>query len=318
MIMIHASAWRIAVSLVLTFLGLAHESHASPEPLSSEIDRALDESLSRGGKITMEQKFEPLMKFGAAAIPGLIARYEQKQDRQRTDIVWILCHLGTPDARKFLKKIAGQREDKDAMDSAFIFYPEERIDEIMPAAVEAVARQFAGYRASERIQKSVKRDPKLARFIIEGLKNQPPAKYDNYQLGCVLASITGRSAWQFRAAEENESNRDLGGVIFWRKWWDRNKDKSQFDWLVEAYSESQKSTQQRADALQWLGSLYDRRSIPICLAALDDGNDGVRYYGVCALKKLEGDERGYLFETFKAEEQEIIARLKSKFADKAQ
>jgi hypothetical protein len=301
----------LGVGLGTAFWLLGQPCSAMPVAASAEIRAAIDESLNRVGRISDEQRFAPVMKFGAAAVPGVIERYAAVTGRQRDSPVVLLCHLGTPEARKFLKKIVGEMGDARGMDSIFMRYPMEHFDEIMSEAVEVEGAGIPCFFAGERAKEAVRRNPRLAGVIVAALKEQPPVEHYNFRIGSLLQEITGWSAWQFDGRAENDRNQNLGGVIFWRNWWSRNQDRTLYEWLVEAYRAHPESASQKSGALQCMSLLRDKRTVPICLEALDDADDGVRYWSVCVLKKIEGDQNGYTFEKFKAEERVVITRLKA-------
>ena len=308
---------RLLAGISGALLLLAHPCFSAPEGTAAEIKAAIDESLSRHGKISDEDRYAPVMKFGADAVPGVIERYGQVTGREREEIAKLLCYLGTPDARKFLKQIVGEKETtKEVMDKIFTFYPKDHFDEILSEAVQVVGAGIPCFFAGERAKEAVRRYPKLAGAIVAALKEQPPDKHSNFRVGSLLAEVTGWSAWQFDAQKENESNSDLGDTTFWRKWWNRNKDRTLFDWLVEAYRAHPKSASQKASALQYMSLLNDPRLAPIYFEALDDADEGVRYWSVCGFKKLEGDNGGYTFEQFKTEQGAMIGRLKKDWSAK--
>jgi hypothetical protein len=192
-------------------------------------------------------------------------------------------------------------------------YPVEGEDGITGLLVDLLAVQHHGYHASERLRGMILREPRRAGILVRALRDDGQRAERDYAIGEVLAHVSGYSntwcVWVPPGEEPVVFRND-----FWRAWWRRNSGREVFDWQVETLCSDPKNSARKKQALQVLGHLGDRRAKCHFVAALDDDSDGVRYWAVVGLRKLDGtyDRGGYKWETYKEEEQQVIQELKQR------
>lgn len=284
---------------------------------SVRIENDVDRMLSvMGGKFDLQPHEDRIAQHGAVAVPILIRKYGIAAEDKRWALVACLCKLPTDESRMFLAKVIREHTDRKSTPYAISQYPIEHEAEIAEVLIEILPVHHHGYEASERLRMMIFRNPSATGQLIKGLGDEASAAIRNQRLYDILEHVSGyaNSTLSSRGLK-NEPDPDSQNK-FWQAWWVRNNGKEVFEWLHEALY--WKHGGMRDYALQILGTLNDRRAIPVFIEALDDRVYGVRYWAVVGLRKLDETypPGGYLSETFKVEERDIIAELKARFGKK--
>lgn len=297
------------VLVVATHPCIAEDLSTDRTRIEEDVDRMLS---AMQGKFSLQPHADRIAEHGDAAVPVLVDKHGEVAEEKRWALVACLCRLPTPESRKFLMAVIQQHADRKSTSYAIRHYPIQHDGDIVEILIEILPVQYHGYDASERLRTMLFREPAMAGKLVEALVDDASSVPKNRKLHDILAHVSGYAyAWPNRTPDGKITPESENG--FWRDWWKKNQKKEVFDWLIEALYLDKGG--RRSHALQILGILNDRRAIPHLVSALDDKEYGVRYWAVVGLKKIEGTNppSGYLSETFKAEEEQVIAELKTRF-----
>ncbi len=252
-----------------------------------------------------------VVKYGDAIVPLLIEKYKVLEDEKCYLMITCLCKISSERALKFVRQVIQEHDKRLSVGCAIREYPHEREDDIIQSLIELLNVEYVEYYASERLEKMIIRNSCRAVFLINALDDKKTVEY-NGKLGNILGLVSG-----YRQTETSYTPPGQDQVLFynkfWRDWWNRNRDKEVFEWLIEAINTE--NVARKAYALQIMGTLMDQRAAPYFVASLDDKSENVRFWAVVGLRELDGTypSTGYSWETFKNEEEEIIDFLKHKF-----
>ena len=306
----HTMKARLVELSIAFFLGSLPVVAATPEDIESDITNLL----SLHGKVSIQTRrscFEKVVAHREDAVPALIHRYGTSGAVDKPPIVECLCAIATDKSLAFVTDILRRHEDKYATWCAIRCYPVEREAEITPTLVSLLAVQDYGWNAQERLLEIMRRKPRQAEALVKALRDEAGLEKVDYSIWDVLQQVSGYG-YEWGGWSPPGTNPLAYRKTFWKEWWERNKDRQFFDWQVEALP--------RAQALQNMGALKDRKAIPYFLKALDSPSQGVRYWAVIGLQKLDGTHNpsGYIFEKYVAEERVVIERLRKKYNDQVQ
>ncbi len=300
----------IIVYAINAFTLLAHSQDIVNE---TEINKAIDYMLDGlGQKIDMQPRINEVVKYGNPAVPLLIKKYKELEDRKCWQIISCLCKISSGSSLEFIRKILKEHRKRWSTSCAISNYPINKENEIIQILIDLVKDKIYTYDASERLKEIIVRNPKASGDLVAALKDDDNLWEYYYNLGEILAWVSGYSnTWVVwvPAGENPTTFRNK----FWREWWNRNKEKEVFEWLLETIATDNSS--RKAQGLQMMVFLNDKRAIPYFLNALDNNSESIRYWAVVGLKKLNNTapESGYKWEDFKQEEVEIIKILKDKY-----
>jgi len=309
---------RLIISLSILAVALlscvAQDASNEPAQIEADVNRMLS---AMRGKFSLKPHADRIAQHGGAAVPILIRKHDKVAEEKRWALVACLCRLPTAESCEFLMAVIHKHTNRNSTSYAIRHYPIQYEADIVEILIEILPVQYHGYTASERLRKIIFSNPQTAGKLVEALVDKDSSVPKNRQLHEILAHVSGYAhAWPNRTPDGRITLESENG--FWRDWWKRNQNKEAFDWLIEALYRVKGG--RRSHALQILGILNDKRAIPHFVSALNDKEYGVRYWAVVGLKKMEGTNppSGYLSETFKKEEDRVIAKLKARFGKKTE
>ena len=302
----------IPIFISSAVLTLAHaQTNISDE---KEIEKDIDYMLNglNEFKVNMQPRIDQVVKYGDIATPLLIKRYKEIEDIKCWPIISCLCKISSDNSLEFIRKILKEHKNRRATSHAINDYPINKEDDIVEILINLIREKTYDYDASERFKKIIMRNPKTAGALVAALKDDDNLWEYYYHLGEILAWVSGYSNTWAVSVPPNENPAAFRNR-FWREWWERNQGKEVFEWLLETINTNNSS--RKAQALQMMAFLNDKRASIHFVDALDDSSESVRYWAVVGLKKLSNTcpESGYKWEDFKKEETKIIEILQKEY-----
>ena len=301
----------ILVVLCVALPVMAENVSTNQMLIEKDIDRMLS---AMRGKFSLSSHVDHIAEYGGSAVPVLIRKYSEAPEERRWGLVACLCRLPTPESCNFLTTIIQKHTDRKSTSYAIRHYSMQQEADIVDILIEILPVQKCSWDTSERLKDMIFRNPEIAGQLVDELVDSTSSAPKNQQFYDILEHISGNAnTWHGRIPAGKITPESQNQ--FWRDWWKRNQEKEAFDWLIESLYRDEGG--RRSHAVQMLGTLKDRRSIPYFVSALDDEEYSVRYWAVVGLKKVDGTypAGGYLSEKFQADEDKIIAELKAQYAD---
>jgi len=306
----------LAVLIVALLPCVAQDVSTDPAQIEAAVDRMLTAMRVNRGISVYADRVDGMVRYGDAAVPILIHKHDEVVEQKLWALVACLCKLPTTESRKFLMGVIRKHINHIATSYAISHYPIQHEGDIVAILIEILPLRVLGHTASDRLCKVILRNPPTAGLLVAELVDDTSSVPRNRKLHNILARVSGYGYFEWPHTNPNGKITTESENGFWRDWWKRNQKKEVFGWLTEALYRDRGG--RRSYALQVLGNLNDKRAIPHLVSALDDKEYRIRFSAVRGLKKIEGTNPpgGYLHETFKGEEDRVIAGLKARFGEK--
>ena len=196
-----------------------------------------------------------------------------------------LCQIESDSSLSFVQKILRGHSRQFAVIRAIDAYPIAREDEIITLLIDLLVEKDHEFWARERLEKMIKRKPSRAGALVNAMVQTDSSMTGrNLYIGDILAFFSGYSnTWC--CFEPTGTDMGKWQHDFWNAWWNRNKDKDVFSWLIEPASS--KNEYRQAEALQLMVQFHDKRAIPYFLSALDSSSSRVQCLGIFGLLDLD-------------------------------
>lgn len=292
----------VAVRLVIVLLligaaGAAAMSLRIGNNGSSAVRADIDRLLAQpDGKISFGPRMAAVVAHGDAAVPLLAERYARADYLSRTRIVQCLGRIGSSGALDFLDTLLSTLS---AETLAVVFnYPKSEEARLFPSLVRlAAAGESIDPSIHTRLRRAILDAPARAEQVVEFLRHCPSrlGTCDGlHQLLCDVAGY-GHACGPFPTSA-------------WVRWWERNRGRSQVEWLADAFE-----SPYRYEACRQLMTLDDPRAVPLLVEGLGDDDPRTRYWAAVGLRRWAGiplDDQDR-FDGFLAEEPCVTRELLS-------
>ncbi len=257
----------------------------------ADIDRLVEQP---DGKISFAPRMAAVVAHGEAAVPLLTERYARADYLSRTRIVQCLGRISSPAALDFLDVLL---RTPSAETLAVVFnYPRSQEARLFPSLLRlAAAGEPVDPSIHARLRRAIINAPQRAEQVVEFLRNCPMRFGTCDGLHQLLCDVAGYGAGCGPLA-----------VSAWVRWWERNRGRSQVEWLADAFQ-----SPYRYEACRQIMALDVPQAVPLLVEALGDDDPRTRYWAAVGLRRwakipLDDQDR---FDGFLAEEPCIAGEL---------
>lgn len=247
---------------------------ATAEQIQADIDALLRPEYGHklGGETVAIRR---VATHGRTAVPPLVQEYHSADYLHRKYILRCLGMIGNPDALDFMDSIIHEG-GREAADAARSYSPDHK-ERLLPTLLAHIPPRGADrtWYSPVLVHAWVPK-PQRAEHIIDALARDD-LSFDQLQLLEIsLANPTGRAT---KLSRDRVNQKQV--VEFWRHWLERNVDRTQTEWITEAYEEADDT--ECVMAAHRLVELDDPAVIPVLIDLLDDPVVEVRFHATYAL-----------------------------------